>query len=307
MDTSRNFNLQTSMWVVTGFLMLQSMTVTAQSLWQNKTVEANDYPVAVVYPKYAVEVPSRNHVHILTVMFPKGGATFCDPPQMPQPASISNPLLSRIGNAFTLIHAYEPDGLSGSNCYSTKSIQLGKLPAGKYEVDIVPTGGPYRPEDLILPPFLNTKLTFAVLSLFQARQGVIEIPAEGSVQSGVGIISGWSCLAEIVEISIDGGARIKVPSESPRADVEAVCSHPNAGFGLLTNFNTLAEGDHTLQLYAKGIALGGLRKFTVVKPKGEFATGLRKETTAADFPDTGKTTTLDWRESEQRFGIKSVK
>jgi hypothetical protein len=220
-------------------------------------------------------------------------------------------VIQRTGNVITVKNAFsiEPLDFLGT-CSTMMALSLGTLAfsPGKYTVRALPFGGPYSESEQVQEPQRRTQeLSFAVLTQAQAQKGLVEIPAQDSVQSGVGLISGWSCVADAVEISIDGGARIKVPSESPRGDVESVCSHPNAGFGLLMNYNTLSEGEHTVQLYVKGVAIGDLRKFKVVKPKGEFARGLVKQITVADFPETGKSTTLDWREGEQRFGIKEVK
>jgi hypothetical protein len=208
------------------------------------------------------------------------------------------------GNRIVVANAYRFDDVAAFGPTPViYDFDLGPLRAGNYKVELLgaPPAG--------IPNSINQRtihLEFAVLTQTQAKKGVIEIPAEDSVQSGIGLISGWSCVADSVEVSIDGRPRIRVPSESPRADVEPVCSHSNAGFGLLWNYNTMSEGEHTIQLYVKTVPIGEPRKFKVVKPKGEFARGLSKQVTVPDFPDAGKSTTLDWREGEQRFGIKSV-
>jgi hypothetical protein len=262
----------------------------------------NIFPIANIYPRYAVASENSKLTHFV-LTYGDVGAEGCR--NASAALASLNTTIQRFENTFRVQNAYFFPALSGpADCYGPYAIPLGELGIGKYTADLIPLNGPYSRIDY--SGQLSTRLTFAVLSLDQAKKGVIEIPAEASVQTGIGLISGWSCIADNVEISIDGGPRQKVPTEAPRGDVESVCAHPNAGFGLLTNFNLLKEGDHTIQLYAKGVALGDVRKFKTVKPKGEFATGLRKEVSVADFPEPGKTTILEWRESEQRFAMKSV-
>jgi hypothetical protein len=267
----------------------------------------NFYPTAHVYPKYAVKSTGENSVddHIVLISTTAWAQTCKDKPAYyPFAGNVS---AERNGNSFSILNAWEYPGYlvlgpAQTYCYTAYPVSLGKLTVGAYTVTIQGVGSVIPTEPTATP----IRIDFAVLTIEQAKKGVVEIPAEGSVQSGIGLISGWSCVAEIVEISIDGGSRLRVPSESPRADVTPVCSHPNAGFGLLFNFNVLSEGEHTIQLFVKNIAIGALRKFRVVKPKGEFASGLRGEVAVQNFPETGKSTTLDWREAEQRFGIKSI-
>jgi hypothetical protein len=148
---------------------------------------------------------------------------------------------------------------------------------------------------------------FVVLNLDQAGSALIESPAPESTQSGISLISGWACVADRVEISIDGGARTKVQGDMPRADVKPVCGHSTAGFGQLINFNTLGAGQHTIQVFVKGVPIGEPARFNVLVPAGEFMTGIRRELTVTDFPATGKTATIDWREAEQNFGLKDVR
>lgn len=93
----------------------------------------------------------------------------------------------------------------------------------------------------------------------------------------------------------------------PRADVKPVCGHSTAGFGQLINFNTLGAGQHTIQVFVKGVPIGEPTRFNVLVPAGEFMTGIRHELTVTDFPATGKTATIDWREAEQNFGLKDVR
>jgi hypothetical protein len=289
-------------------LVASSVSSAQTSSSSQMLIKGNLSPDVRVHPKYAVlpETGSAFRDVIVSSLIRDTGACAKSSAQL---IPLLGTRVSRVGSEIAVDNAFSIFQLDRTGTCSTMfSIELGSLPAGKYSLSAFPIGGPYSQSVQQEEPSLRTqKISFAILTADQATKASIEIPSQDSVQSGIGLISGWSCVAEAVEISIDGGTRIKVPSESPRGDVESACSHPNAGFGLLTNFNTLSEGEHTIQLYAKGVALGDVRRFKVVKPKGEFARGLSRAVTVTDFPEPGKTTTLDWREGEQRFGIREVK
>lgn len=204
---------------------------------------------------------------------------------------------------------YQPIcGFTGSHpTDAIYSAWLGEFGPGNYRLTVSgePGDGPY-------PETSTSTITtmvrdFVVLNVDQAAKAVVESPASGSTQSGIGLISGWACVADEVEISIDGGARTKVQGDMPRADVKPVCAHSTAGFGQVINFNTLSAGPHTIQAFVKGVAIGQPTQFNVVVPAGEFITGVNRQVTVTDFPSAGKTATLDWREAEQNFGLKDVR
>ena len=75
----------------------------------------------------------------------------------------------------------------------------------------------------------------------------LENPQPGSFQSGIGLLSGWSCQGPNIGIAIDGNTALKAPYGSARADTASVCGAANTstGFGLLLNFNTLGAGLHS--------------------------------------------------------------
>ena len=57
--------------------------------------------------------------------------------------------------------------------------------------------------------------------------GVLEIPGPGSRQSGIGLLSGWVCEADVVTLEIVDGPRIAAAYGTDRADTAADCG--NAG------------------------------------------------------------------------------
>lgn len=186
-----------------------------------------------------------------------------------------------------------------------QSVFLGNFGPGVYKLSAEGNPG----DNLDAQPMNTTTFTreFVVLTLDQAGKALIENPPQGSAQSGVGLISGWACVADRVEISIDGGERIRVGGESARGDVISVCGHRNAGFSQLLNFNLLGAGEHTLQLFVKGVAIGEPMRFTVVIPAGEFIRGLKRESVITDFPSVGINAIIDWREAEQNFRLRELR
>jgi YVTN family beta-propeller protein len=141
-----------------------------------------------------------------------------------------------------------------------------------------------------------------------SSQAVLENPQPGSFQSGVGLLSGWSCQGPSIGIAIDGAAPANAPYGSSRADTAGVCgaTNINTGFGLLINFNLFGPGPHSAQMFVNGQPQGSPTQFTVAVPAGEFLTGAVKQVTVTDFPTPGKTTVLMWQQSQQNFAIKSV-
>src|SRR4029453_17418890 len=59
-----------------------------------------------------------------------------------------------------------------------------------------------------------------------------ENPASGSVQSGIGLISGWMCNANRIDIDIDGLATFQAAYGTGRDDTQGACGDTNNGFGL---------------------------------------------------------------------------
>jgi hypothetical protein len=141
-----------------------------------------------------------------------------------------------------------------------------------------------------------------------ATASSLENPQPGSFQSGIGLLSGWSCQGPTVSIAIDGQAPLGTPYGGARADTASICgaSNTGTGFGLLFNFNTLSAGSHSAQLFINGQPQGASTQFTVTVPGGEFLTGLSKQVSVPDFPTAGRTTVLTWQQSQQNFAIQSV-
>ena len=142
------------------------------------------------------------------------------------------------------------------------------------------------------------------------EQARLENPAPGSFQSGLGVISGWVCEADTVEIVFEPGGTddtlaFEAGSGTERLDTADRCGDTDTGFGLLFNWNLLGDGQHTVRAYADGEEFAH-STVTVTPLDGEFARGLRRTHTIEDFPEAGQTTTVEWREGQQNFVITAV-
>ncbi len=149
---------------------------------------------------------------------------------------------------------------------------------------------------------------------------VLENPPAGSYQSGIGIVSGWVCEAEAIEVEFipeDGEAwreavaanterldTVEVELEGETGEVETVevCGDTDNGFGLLFNWNRLGDGVHEVVVRADGEVLGH-RTVRVTTLGEEFRRGLSGTYELADFPTEGETVTLEWRQAQQNFVV----
>ena len=93
-----------------------------------------------------------------------------------------------------------------------------------------------------------------------ALTGYLENPGPNSFQSGVGVLSGWVCEADRVEMEIttkDGAvARHVAGYGTERLDTQDACGDTNNGFGLLFNWNLLGDGEHAVVAYVDDVELG---------------------------------------------------
>lgn len=131
-------------------------------------------------------------------------------------------------------------------------------------------------------------------------------PVDGSVESGIGVISGWHCTASAVRIEIDGNDIGNAGSGTRMLGTSPVCGHPDTGFSLLYNWNNLASGDHTVKAYADGVLIGSKSIRTIKSAGQQFATGLTKAIVVPDFPAKGQSATLEWRQTKQSFVVTEI-
>jgi len=148
-------------------------------------------------------------------------------------------------------------------------------------------------------------LTLAIFGLLLSpfiawSAATLENPALGAIKSGVGLVSGWVCDAEELEVSFDGGPRTFVPYGSERTDTAGVCGDSDNGFGLLWNYNELGDGPHTITLYADGIVQTQVN-FNVQTLGTNFLRGVNGQGTIT--LSNGLDVTVQWEETTQGFTI----
>ena len=129
--------------------------------------------------------------------------------------------------------------------------------------------------------------------------GYLENPGAASFQSGIGLISGWTCDADEVEIVLNGEPQ-EAAYGTARLDTEAVCGDSDNGFGLLFNWNLLGDGEHEVVAVVDGVELDRAT-VTVTTLGAEFLRDVTGTCTAADFPTMDETVTLAWQQTQQNF------
>ncbi len=135
-----------------------------------------------------------------------------------------------------------------------------------------------------------------------APRGSLDNPGDGSAKSGIGLISGWVCDADVVELEINGGPRLAAAYGTDRADTAPVCGDRNNAFGLLVNWNLLGGGTHEVRALADGVEFGRAA-FQVTTFGQEFVHGAQGRYALPDFPRPGSTAVIEWEESSQNFVI----
>ena len=154
----------------------------------------------------------------------------------------------------------------------------------------------------------NGRQTGAYTVAVRLVAGYLENPGRAAFQSGIGVLSGWVCEADEVEIEMETeqGAVLRYVAAygTERLDTEPVCGDSDNGFGLLFNWNRLREGEHTVSAYVDDIELGRAR-VTVTTLGEEFVRGVAGTCEAENFPTLGETVPLEWQQNSQNFVIAS--
>ena len=67
---------------------------------------------------------------------------------------------------------------------------------------------------------------FMAPQVLWAQQGLLETPTPGSFQSGVGLIRGWVCSANRVDIEVVGRGSLQAVYGEPRGDTQGAVEIP---------------------------------------------------------------------------------
>ena len=141
-------------------------------------------------------------------------------------------------------------------------------------------------------------------------QATLENPRPGSFQSGIGVISGWVCEAERIEIVFDDEAtKWQAAYGTSRSDTagEAVCNDDgNNGFGLLFNWNLLGAGRHTVRALADGEEFARATVTVTTFDDEKFLQDVGRHERLEDFPEVGTDSIVAWQTSLQNFVIARV-
>jgi hypothetical protein len=160
----------------------------------------------------------------------------------------------------------------------------------------------------MMRPLVSTiVLLCAAWAANAGAQGFLEIPDPNSTQTGIGVISGWNCSANRIEIVIDGGAPVLAASHTERGDTLSVCGRIDTGFSLLWNWNLLPTDCfgcryHRIVALADGIQFAGT-EFQAENFGTEFLTGKAGQYGLANFPEIGDMTWVEWDEAKQNFSV----
>ena len=204
------------------------------------------------------------------------------------------------GNQRIEVSFIEPGFLWGTPlpCSSSLSVPIGSLSyPSTWSVSI------YAGNSLIDPFNPSQKvLTTEIMVHNKTLERHHEAPSQNSVQSGVGLIRGWACDANKVEISIDGGDRIPVAYGTTRGDTKSICNDTNNGYGMVMAWGLLGEGTHRMQTFVDGTQIADVQ-FEVAGIGKEFAKDLSGVYELQDFPALGESVTVEWSEAAQNFII----
>ena len=161
---------------------------------------------------------------------------------------------------------------------------------------------------------------FVIAGEERARGGVqlmpeaarLDVPAAGSFQSGISIISGWVCEADVVEIMFESHATgeslgpVEASYGTERGDTINACGDADNAFGVLFNWNLLGSGVHTVRALADDEEFARSVVTVNMPSTEEYLEGVQRTHAIADFPAPGQTTTVEWQAGRQNFVITGV-
>ncbi len=128
----------------------------------------------------------------------------------------------------------------------------------------------------------------------------LESPTPASSESGIGLIRGWACEAEKIEVLIDGSIRLELPYGTVRPDTELLCGDQNNGFGGVFNWSFLGDGAHEIRTFKDSVQISSAT-FTVTTLGSEYLTGVFGAYQVTDFPTAGTNVNLHWSQPHQNF------
>ena len=222
------------------------------------------------------------------------------------------PLTTEAGSEFSLLKAYP--GCSYSTYYTLTTT----LEGGTGTLDFWESTRPNQSEydasrGVVVTRASSIMRGRGTVTLPEAERPAndvnIEVPAPGSTMSGIGLISGWSCLGGTLAVEIidaDGEWHdVALAHGTERADTESVCGDSNNGFSATVNWSLIGPGPKTIVLDVNTKEVAS-HDFSVVSLGTEFLSGASGMCSISDFPTTGESTTVEWDEAQQGFVVTQI-
>lgn len=186
-------------------------------------------------------------------------------------------------------------------------------PCNSVVPDIIPLGRAFEPGEYELRLYLerdqqsggffqpeNVVGSFDISVTEPVFEFVAETPAEGSIQSGIGLIRGWACDARSVSVQFDNLPPIEMAYGTTRLDTLPVCGDANNGYGVVFAWGSLGEGSHRMQTLIDGGVVSTV-EFEVSGLGEPFVKGLAGEYELDQFPQAGESVLVRWSEADQNF------
>ena len=152
---------------------------------------------------------------------------------------------------------------------------------------------------------LFTVVVLGMTGLAMAQQpGFLENPLEFSHESGIGVVSGFHCNAQVIEVKFDDYDPIPAAHGTGRGDTADYCGRTDTGFSLLWNWNILGPGEHLVTVLADGVEFDSA-VITVHTFGQEFVYGINAHTDLIVLSQ-GKEVYLRWQESKQNFVVVGI-
>ena len=142
-----------------------------------------------------------------------------------------------------------------------------------------------------------------LLSMNVLSEGALENPKKNSVQSGIGMIYGWYCDANKIEIVFDDRPPKEAAYGTTRRDTVGACGDDDNGFGLQWGWSILGKGWHTVRAYADGKLFAENDFYVGQIGDGSYLRGAEGTFELNGFPDKETEVVVTWNESTQNFSI----
>lgn len=134
---------------------------------------------------------------------------------------------------------------------------------------------------------------------------VLLSPQPGSVQSGVGLIYGFVCEADRIDVHIDGFPLFgtgKISYGFSWTPSLSVCGDDDNGFAVRMNWTVFSAGVHRVQVFADGVEFADAT-FTISPFGSHFIRDVTGDASIENFPWADSTVHIRWQVEDQNFVI----